>query len=131
MQPFKPSAAYSPTKTEFDVLQVLWQYGPSTVRFVHDKLIQQKGEVAYTSTLKLMQLMHEKGILERDQSQMRHLYTAVPPERELTQTVLNRFVDNIFKGSPSNLVVALLGNEDTSAEELNKIRELLKNIEKK
>ncbi|RYY51658.1 MAG: BlaI/MecI/CopY family transcriptional regulator, partial [Chitinophagaceae bacterium] len=51
--------------------------------------------------------------------------------RELTQTVLNRFVDNIFKGSPSNLVVALLGNEDTSAEELNKIRELLKNIEEK
>ena len=131
MQPLKLSAAYTPTKTEFDVLQVLWQYGPSTVRFVHDKLIQQKGEVAYTSTLKLMQLMHEKGILVRDEGQMRHLYTAVPPERELTQTVLNRFVENIFKGSPSSLVVALLGNEDTSAEELNKIRELLKNIEKK
>lgn len=131
MRSLKPTVTYSPTKTEFDVLQVLWQYGPSTVRFVHDELIKQKGEVAYTSTLKLMQVMHEKGILKRDESQMRHLYTAVPPERELTQTVLKGFVDSIFKGSPSSLVIALLGNNDTSAEELNKIRELLKDIEEK
>ncbi|WP_316800181.1 BlaI/MecI/CopY family transcriptional regulator [Pedobacter frigidisoli] len=128
MQTPKATAAYNPTKTEFDVLQVLWQYGPSTVRFVHDKLILQKGEVAYTSTLKLMQLMHEKGILDRDESKMRHLYTSVPHESELTQTVLKRFIDSTFKGSPSSLMVALLGNSDTSAEELDKIRELIKNM---
>ncbi len=55
--------------------------------------------------------MYEKGILKRDENQMRHVYNAVPPERELTQTVLNRFIDTIFKGSASNLVVALLGND--------------------
>ena len=62
-----------PTKTEMDVLQILWKSGPSTVRFIHDKLNEQKKAVIYTSTLKLMQVMKEKGMLDRDESSMKHV----------------------------------------------------------
>ncbi|PWU01248.1 MAG: transcriptional regulator, partial [Bacteroidetes bacterium] len=65
-----------PTKSELEILQVLWKYGPSTVRFVNDQLNEQKRMVQYTSTLKLMQIMVEKGILSRDETQMKHVYSA-------------------------------------------------------
>jgi BlaI family transcriptional regulator, penicillinase repressor len=118
-----------PTKTEMDVLQILWQYGPSTVRFVHDKLNEQKEAVIYTSTLKLMQVMKEKGMLGRDESSMKHVYTAALKEDDVKGSMLGRFVDNMYNGSPSSLMVALLGNNKTSAEELQKIKDLLSNIE--
>ncbi|GGH61500.1 putative transcriptional regulator [Filimonas zeae] len=120
-----------PTKTELDVLQVLWQYGPSTVRFVHDKLNEQKEAVIYTSTLKLMQVMKEKGMLNRDESSMKHVYSAVPEEKKVKGNLLNRFVDTMYNGSPGDLMVALLGNDKTSPEELDKIRELLKTMDGK
>ncbi len=122
--------SYTPTKAEFEVLQILWQHGPSTVRFVHDKLNEHKDEVVYTSTLKLMQIMKEKGILDRDESNMRHLYTAILQENAVRKTMLSRFVDSMYKGSPSSLVLALLGDDNTSAEELQKIKSLIRNIEK-
>jgi BlaI family penicillinase repressor len=118
-----------PTKTEMDVLQILWQYGPSTVRFVHDKLNEQKDAVIYTSTLKLMQVMKEKGMLGRDESSMKHVYTAALKEDDVKGNMLGRFVDSMYNGSASSLMVALLGNNKTSAEELQKIKDLLNNIE--
>jgi len=120
-----------PTKTEMDVLQILWQYGPSTVRFVHDKLNEQKEAVIYTSTLKLMQVMKEKGMLERDETNMKHIYSAAMEEEKVKGNLLGRFVDSMYNGSPSNLMMALLGNDKTSAEELKKIKELLKQIDGK
>lgn len=120
-----------PTKTEMDVLQVLWQYGPSTVRFVHDKLNEQKEAVIYTSTLKLMQVMKEKGMLDRDESQMKHVYSAVLKEDRVKGNMLGKFVDNMYNGSPSSLMVALLGNDKTSAEELQKIKDLVNKLENK
>lgn len=118
----------APTKAEMEVLQVLWQYGPSTVRFVHEKLNEQKEAVQYTSTLKLMQVMTEKGLLERDETNMKHIYSAVAEEQKTKKAMLERFVEAIYKGSPSSLMLALLDNK-TSKEELQKIKELLNKID--
>jgi len=119
-----------PTKTELDVLQVLWKHGPSTVRFVHDKLNEQKEIVVYTSTLKLMQVMKEKGMVNRDESNMKHVYSAAVEEDKIKGNLLGRFVDSMFDGSASNLMLALLDNDKTSADELKKIKELLNKMDK-
>jgi len=119
-----------PTKTEMDVLQILWKHGPSTVRFVHDKLNEQKDAVIYTSTLKLMQVMKEKGMLDRDETNMKHIYNARLEEGKVKVNMLGRFVDSMYNGSASNLMVALLGSDKTSDKELQKIKELLNNMDK-
>ena len=80
MKKRKPGSAIEPTKSELEILQVLWQHGPSTVRFVNDQLNEQKREVNYTSTLKLMQIMADKGILLRDETNMKHTYSPAHPE---------------------------------------------------
>lgn len=117
-----------PTKTELDVLQVLWKHGPSTVRFVHDKLNEQKEIVQYTSTLKLMQVMKEKGMVDRDETNMKHIYSAAVAEDKVKGNLLGRFVDSMYNGSASSLMLALLDNDKTSAEELQKIKEMLNKI---
>jgi predicted transcriptional regulator len=124
------SAEMVPTKTEMDVLQVLWKHGPSTVRFVHDKLNEQKSIVVYTSTLKLMQVMKEKGMLDRDETNMKHIYSAAVAEEKVKGNLLGRFVDSMYDGSASNLMLALLGNDKTSAADLEKIKELLNDMDK-
>src|SRR5215204_737779 len=103
--------AVDPTKSELEILQVLWQHGPSTVRFVNDKLNEQKREVNYTTTLKLMQIMTEKGIVKRDESTMKHVYSPVEEEQKTKGYLLNRFVDNMYNGSTSRLLMQLLGNK--------------------
>lgn len=120
-----------PTKAEMEVLRVLWQHGPSTVRFVHDTLNEQKEAVQYTSTLKLMQVMTEKGMLTRDESSMKHIYSAALEESRTKGTILSRFVDSMYDGSVSNLMVALLGNDKTSEKELQVLKEMLKKLDKK
>ena len=105
-------------------------HGPSTVRFVNDKLNEQKREVNYTSTLKLMQIMVEKGILKRDESSMKHVYEPAQEEQKTKSFLLNRFVDSMFQGSASSLMMQLLGNKKTSKKELEKIRQLIENYNK-
>ncbi|HEU4470191.1 MAG TPA: BlaI/MecI/CopY family transcriptional regulator [Flavisolibacter sp.] len=119
-----------PTKGEMDILQVLWEHGPSTVRFVNDELNKEK-ETLYTSTLKLLQLMYEKGMVERDSSAMTHVYTAALKEDATKKAMLKRFVNNVFKGSPADLMVQLLGTKKLSKEELSLLKDLVKKIEKK
>jgi BlaI family transcriptional regulator, penicillinase repressor len=117
-----------PTKTEMDVLQVLWTHGPSTVRFVHDILNTQKEAVQYTSTLKLMQVMAEKGMLTRDESNMKHIYRPLLEEEKTKGFMLGRFLDSMYNGSVSNLVLALIDNEKTSKKELQLLKELAKKL---
>lgn len=119
-----------PTKAELEILQVLWEHGPSTVRFVNDQLNLQR-EVNYTSTLKLMQIMADKGILNRDESSMKHIYSVAEEEQKTKAYLLEKFVDSMYKGSVSKLVMQLLGNKKTSEKELDAIRELLKKMENK
>ncbi|PZR24041.1 MAG: transcriptional regulator [Citrobacter freundii] len=117
-----------PTKAEMDVLQVLWQHGPSTVRFVHDILNTQKEAVQYTSTLKLMQVMAEKGMLSRDESSMKHIYSPLLDEEKTKGAALGKFLDSMYNGSVSNLVMALLDNEKTSKKELQVLKELAQRL---
>jgi BlaI family penicillinase repressor len=119
-----------PTKTELDVLQVLWKHGPSTVRFVHDKLNEQKEIVQYTSTLKLMQVMKEKEMVDRDETNMKHIYSAAVEEDKIKGNLLGRFMDSMYNGSASDLMLALLDNDKTSAAELQKIKDMLNKFEK-
>lgn len=120
-----PEKKTEPTRAELDILQVLWEDGPSTVRAVNEKLNAQKKAVQYTSTLKQMQLMVEKGILLRDESSMKHVYSAAIDEQPTKSALLDRFVDTMYKGSPSSLMMQLLGNKKTSKTELDAIRNLL------
>jgi BlaI family penicillinase repressor len=118
-----------PTKSELEILQVLWKHGPSTVRFVNDQLNEEKREVQYTSTLKLMQIMVEKGLLNRDESQMKHIYSAATDEDKTKSILLDRFIDTLYNGSASSLMMQLLGNKKASVREMEAIRELLKKLE--
>lgn len=118
-----------PTKSELEILQVLWDIGPSTVREVNNELLKQK-DVNYTTTLKLMQIMADKGILKRDESQMKHIYHVAEAEEKTKDHLLNRFVDTMYQGSTGKLVMQLLGNKKTSKQDLQQIRDLLNKLEK-
>lgn len=117
-----------PTDSELEILAFLWQQGPSTVRQVHDFLAKTK-DAGYTTTLKLMQIMQEKGLLSRTEEARSHIYTAQVSEEETQQSLLGRFVETAFRGSAAQLVMQALGNHETSAEELDEIRNLLDNLE--
>jgi len=117
-----------PTKSELEILQVLWRIGPSTVRDVNNELIKVK-DTNYTTTLKFMQLMTEKGLLTRDESQMKHIYSVAEEEQKTKAHLLDKFVDSMYQGSASKLVMQLIGNKKTSEQELQEIKDLLKNLE--
>ncbi|TDW95931.1 BlaI/MecI/CopY family transcriptional regulator [Dinghuibacter silviterrae] len=117
-----------PSKSELEILQVLWDKGPSTVRAVNSELVKQR-EVNYTTTLKQMQLMADKGMLSRDESQMKHIYSATVDEQKIKARLLDIFVDTTYKGSASKLVQQLLGNGNTSPQELREIKEMIKKYE--
>jgi BlaI family transcriptional regulator, penicillinase repressor len=106
-----------PTESELEILQVLWEKGTASVREVHEELAKTK-EVGYTTTLKLMQIMFEKGLVKRDATfkTQRHL--------------LNKMIDTLFGGSPTQLVLQALGNHKASSEELEEIQQLLNNLKK-
>ena len=119
-----------PTESELEILQVLWATGPSTVRVVNEQLNQRTTkDIGYTTTLKLMQLMLTKGLLERDASTRTHVYQSAVEERSVKQGLLSQFVDKAFRGSAAQLVLETLGQHRTSDDELAKIKALIEQME--
>ncbi|GAB3035652.1 BlaI/MecI/CopY family transcriptional regulator [Spirosoma pulveris] len=116
-----------PTDSELEILHVLWANGPSTVRQVHEKLSQSR-DIGYTTALKLMQIMHEKGFLSRDEEARSHTYTAIVSEEDTQRGLVDRFVETAFRGSASKLVMQILGQHKASREELDEIKKLLNDL---
>lgn len=119
-----------PTESELEILQILWEFGPSSVRAVNDYLNEQR-VVGYTTTLKMMQLMLKKGLVRRDESSRTHIYRAAVGEKPTRAQLLDRFVDTAFRGSAMDLVMQALGNEDTSEDELAEIKVFIQEMESK
>jgi predicted transcriptional regulator len=117
-----------PTDKELEILHVLWEKGPSSVRDVHGALGGEKVN-GYTTILKLMQIMHEKGTVTRQKSGKLHLYSAVHSEETTRKQILDKFIAKVFKGSAAQLVISALGNQRSSKEELDAIRKYLENLE--
>lgn len=122
--------AQQPTDSELEILQLLWQNGDSTVRQINE-LLNKEREVGYTTTLKLMQIMLEKKLVIRDANQRTHIYSANVSEGATQKKLLEKFVDATFRGSSLKLVMQALGNHETTQEELEEIKDLIKQIENK
>ncbi|MEM7105838.1 MAG: BlaI/MecI/CopY family transcriptional regulator [Bacteroidota bacterium] len=119
-----------PTESELEILRILWDNGPSTVREIHD-IISKTKDVGYTTTLKLMQIMTEKkGFLTRAKSGKTHIYSALLTESKAQQGLVDRLLDTAFDGSAMKLVMKALGNRNSSPDELKKIKEFIDQLEK-
>ncbi|MBO9202677.1 MULTISPECIES: BlaI/MecI/CopY family transcriptional regulator [Niastella] len=118
-----------PTESELEILQILWKKGNASVREVHEELLPTK-EAGYTTTLKLMQIMHEKGLVKRDDSIKTHIYQAAVSKEKTQKHLLNKMIDTLFGGSSGELVMQALGNHKASAEELEEIQKILDNLKK-
>ncbi len=116
-----------PTEGELEILQVLWNNNKASVRTVHETLLKVK-DCGYTTTLKLMQIMFEKGLVSRDDSNKIHIYTANVTREKTQKQFLNKMIDSLFAGSSTNLVLQALGNHTASNEELEKIQVLLNQL---
>jgi BlaI family transcriptional regulator, penicillinase repressor len=119
-----------PTESELEILQILWSKGLATVREVHEDLASTK-DVGYTTTLKLMQIMHEKGLVKRDDSMRTHVYQANVNKERTQKHLLGKMIDSLFGGSPTQLVIQALGEHKASPEELEKIQALLNDLKQK
>jgi len=126
---------YNPTETELEILQILWKSGPSTVRFINDKQNENndlpigKAGVGYTTTLKIMQIMAEKGVLTVNKDSRQHIYTPALDEEETKNKLLDGFLKKTFSGSAMKMVMQALGNHKPSQQELNEIKNLINEIE--
>src|SRR5919108_4077049 len=107
-----------PTDAELAILRVLWERGPSTVRQVHDVLVSRVGGTAYTTALKLLQIMTEKGLVRRDESDRTHVYQARLTEEQTQRQLVRDLLDRAFGGSASKLVMQALAARRASPEEL-------------
>lgn len=117
------------TESELEILQILWEKGNCTVREVHE-ILEKSKESGYTTTLKLMQIMHEKGLVARDTSAKTHIYRALQNQEKTQQHLVNKMIDNVFNGSAARMVMQALGNHSTSKDEINAIKNTWINLVK-
>ena len=122
-------AAPRPTEAELEILGILWKHGPSTVRTVHETLSESRA-VGYTTVLKLLQIMAEKGLVRRDESDRAHIYAAKAPAEVTQRRLVADLLDRAFSGSAARLVQQALSSRRASPAEIARIRELLDAIEK-
>ena len=131
---YPASSIMKPTDSELEILHILWQQGPNTVRTVNDLLNEDrktgpKDSAGYTTTLKLMQIMLEKGLVTRMEDGRTHIYTAAVQQEAAQSLLLQQFVNNTFRGNTAQLVMQALGNHQASANELDEIKALIAQIE--
>lgn len=120
-----------PTESELEILNIIWEKNAATVRDVHEELSKTK-DVGYTTTLKLMQIMHEKGLVKRDESMRTHVYQAAVNKEKTQKHLLDKMIESLFGGSSTQLVLQALGSgeQKLSNEELEKIQLLLNDLRK-
>ncbi len=121
---------YNPTESELEILQLLWDKGNATVREVHEVLEQVK-DTGYTTTLKIMQIMTEKGLLERNTSNRTHIYKPLLSREKIQKKFLNKMLNGLFKGSESRLIMGALDQKELSRKDIDEIKEYLKQFENK
>ncbi|OJW84304.1 MAG: transcriptional regulator [Bacteroidetes bacterium 46-16] len=123
------SRQIKPTESELEILNILWDKGASTVREVHE-ILEKTKEAGYTTTLKLMQIMHEKKLLKRNTDSKTHVYEAAVSQSQTQGQIVQRMIDTVFNGSASQLIMQALGNHKATDEELEHIKQYLEQMEK-
>jgi BlaI family penicillinase repressor len=126
----EPIMEVKPTESELEILQILWKKKHCTVRDVHEILTTNK-EAGYTTTLKLMQIMHEKGLVKRDTSAKTHIYSPLVNQQKTQQHLVRKMIDDVFNGSASRMVMQALGNQSASNDEIDAIKKYLDELSKK
>lgn len=117
-----------PTEGELEILRIIWLQGPSTVRQVNEQLAKIK-DVGYTTTLKIMQIMSDKGLVTRDTGGKTHVYYTSVSQEKTQQQLVNRLLDSAFEGSAMKMVMQALGNKKSTSQEIKEIREFLDQLE--
>jgi BlaI family penicillinase repressor len=121
------SKQIKPTEGELEILQVLWEKESATVREVHETILKTK-EAGYTTTLKLLQIMFEKGLVTRDDSAKTHIYKPAISKEKTQSQFVGKMIAGLFGGSSSQLVMQALGSQSPSKEEIEEIQQLLDNL---
>lgn len=119
-----------PTETELEILQVLWENGPLTVRALNNLLNKQR-KVGYTTSLKMMQIMTEKGLLTRDTTERSHIYSPALGPDDVQSSIINHILKTVFMGDRSKLVLQALGNHRVSPEDLSELKAMIQKMEEK
>jgi predicted transcriptional regulator len=113
-----------PSNSELEILAILWRKGPQTVRQIHPAL-RRKREIGYTTVLKTLQVMAEKGLVTRDETERSHVYRAAVPEKSVKRRLVSDLLDRVFEGSAANLVLQALSTKRASPDDIRRIRKLL------
>lgn len=120
-----------PTSAELEILDLLWERGQATVREIHEIISERRKPTIYTTVLKTLQIMHEKGLVERDSANKAHIYRAKQTQSETQKNLVSDLLEKAFRGSALKLVQHVLETKPTSAEELVEIRKLIAEAEDK
>lgn len=127
--PMSDSNLYEPTASELEILQILWEHEPASVRFVHEQ-ITQKREVGYTTILKQLQRLYDKKVVERELKGKTHYYRAIPKQEEVQMNLFRHFLHKVYKGSAMNLVMHAFRKGNASPEEIEELQKWLKDQQK-